>query len=66
MTKSPSLTCHLDDYLAIRRAFGYRLARPEKLLRQFLAYLDATGADYVSLEAALAWATLPVGGSPAW
>ncbi|MBO0893810.1 MAG: tyrosine-type recombinase/integrase [Acidimicrobiales bacterium] len=66
MSKSPSLARHLDDYLAIRRAFGYRLARPEKLLRQFLAYLEATGADYVTLEAALAWATQPASGSPAW
>ena len=31
----------LADYLALRRALGYRLARPEKLLGQFLDYLDA-------------------------
>jgi integrase len=66
MTKNATLARQLDDYLAIRRAFGYRLARPEKLLRQFLAYLDAIEADRVTLEAALAWASLPTGGSPAW
>ena len=32
----------LADYLALRRALGYRLARPEKLLDQFLDHLDAT------------------------
>lgn len=66
MNNNATLAGQLDDYLAIRRAFGYRLARPEKLLRQFLAYLDAIGADRVSLDAALAWASLPAGGSPAW
>ena len=28
----------LADYLALRRALGYRLARPEKLLTQFLKH----------------------------
>ena len=30
----------LADYLALRRALGYRLARPEKLLGQFLDHLE--------------------------
>ena len=34
----------LGDYLALRRALGYRLARPEKLLSQFLDHLEQTGA----------------------
>jgi hypothetical protein len=29
----------LADYLAIRRSLGYKLARPEKLLSQFITYL---------------------------
>lgn len=55
----------LTDYLAVRRSLGYRLARPEKLLRQFIAYLEGAGAPTITTESALAWATLP-GGDPNW
>lgn len=33
----------LADYLAVRRALGYRLARAEKLLAQFLAFVEDRG-----------------------
>jgi len=49
----------LAEYLAVRRALGYRLERTEKLLGQFLDYLDATGADQITVGHAVAWATLP-------
>ena len=49
----------LAEYLAVRRALGYRLGRTEKLLRQFLDHLDAAGADRITVEHAVAWATLP-------
>ena len=51
----------LADYLMMRRALGYRLARPEKLLGQFLSYLEERGTDIVTVSAALDWAQLPVG-----
>ena len=53
------------DYLAVRRSLGYKLARPEKLLAQFTAYLEQAGAATVTTEHALAWAVLP-GGDPSW
>jgi len=56
----------LADYLALRRALGYRLARPEKLLGQFLGYLDDAGADTVTVAHALGWARLPAGGAVSW
>jgi len=56
----------LADYLTLRRALGYRLARPEKLLGQFLDHLDRTGESRITVVAALDWARLPVGGSPNW
>jgi len=56
----------LADYLALRRALGYRLARPEKLLDQFLDHLDRTGESKVTVVAALDWARLPAGGSSNW
>jgi integrase len=52
----------LAEYLAVRRALGYKLEGTERLLRQFLDYLDATGADRITVEHALGWATLPGAG----
>jgi integrase len=56
----------LADYLALRRALGYRLARPEKLLDQFLTHLEATGQDVVTVQNALEWAQLPVNSGSNW
>lgn len=56
----------LVDYLRIRRALGYKLERAGKLLPQFVDYLEQLGADIVTTEHALAWATLPAGGSGRW
>lgn len=51
----------LADYLATRRALGYKLERAEKLLGQFLTYLDDRGAQTITIEQAVAWASLPSG-----
>ena len=56
----------LSDYLTIRRALGYKLARAEKLLGQYLDYLDEHGERLVTVENAVAWATLPAEGNPNW
>jgi integrase len=55
----------LAGYLAVRRALGYKLARQEKLLGQFITYLEAAGGQTVTTRHALAWATLP-GGHQGW
>jgi integrase len=52
----------LAEYLAVRRALGYKLEATERLLDQFLDYLDAAGADQITVEHAVAWATLPRAG----
>jgi integrase len=52
----------LADYLALRRALGYRLARPEKLLGQFLDHLERASLARITVAAALDWARLPAGG----
>lgn len=54
----------LTDYLAMRRALGYQLARAEKLLGQFLTYLEDLGETQVRTDTALAWATQPTGTNP--
>jgi integrase/recombinase XerD len=49
----------LSDYLNVRRALGSKLDRAEKLLGQFVSYLELQHADFITVEHALAWATLP-------
>ena len=61
-----SLRQALTDYLSMRRALGYKLERAEKLLDQFLTYLEDRGEKRVTTKTALAWARLPQGTSRAW
>lgn len=56
----------LADYLALRRALGYRLVRPEKLLGQFLAHLERAGESRITVAVALDWAQLPENGGSNW
>lgn len=56
----------LAEYLSVRRALGYKLQRPEKLLKQFLAHLEELGEERVTVSAALEWATLPKNGDRSW
>jgi hypothetical protein len=56
----------LDNYLAIRRALGYKLERPGLLLADFVAHLEAKGSDTITTDAALTWATLPPNGASDW
>ena len=55
----------LADYLAMRRALGYKLEREGRCLPQFLDYVQARGEQHLSTQTALAWATLPSSG-PGW
>jgi integrase/recombinase XerD len=56
----------LSDYLAMRRALGFKLARSGALMADFVGYLDSIGATVITTEQALAWATLPVDADPSW
>ena len=56
----------LEDYLALRRALGFRLKTACRLLDQFVSWLDDRGSDTITTEDALAWAVLPPGASQAW
>jgi integrase len=55
----------VSDYLTIRRALGFRMVHTERLLHQFVGFAEATGAQTVTTQLALRWATLPPN-SPAW
>jgi integrase len=63
---SGPLRDQLAGYLAVRRALGYRMARPEKLLNQFLDHLEGRGASTITVAVALDWARLPEGGASNW
>jgi len=56
----------LEDYLTIRRALGHKLQRAGKLLSEFVDYVEAEPNHRVTIELALAWATLPSTGSTSW
>jgi len=57
---------HLADYLILRRAMGFDLDRAEKLIGQFLSYFEERGGDTITIEGALAWATLPATAERWW
>ena len=54
-----ALSGHVEDYLRLRRALGFKLERAGHLLPQLVAYLEAAGAATVTSELAIAWARLP-------
>jgi integrase len=56
----------LASYLALRRSLGFTLQRDEKLLAQFLAWLDEQGKTTVTIPDALTWVRLPDTASPSW
>jgi integrase/recombinase XerD len=56
----------VEDYLAMRRSLGFKLTHYGRLLGDFVAYLDDTGATTVTTDAAVAWATQPRDATPRW
>lgn len=56
----------LDGYLDLRRGLGFKLARDEKLLRQYIAWAEDRGAVTVTADDALAWAVLPGRDASRW
>ena len=54
----------LAEYLTVRRALGFKLADTERLLGQYLDYLDQHGEGRITIATAVAWAIQP-GGSDA-
>lgn len=55
-----------EEYLRIRRALGFKLETAGRLLPQFLNYLESVGAETITIEHAMRWATLPSDANPVW
>lgn len=55
----------LRDYLATRRALGFKLVGDGSGLSSFVAFLDEAQAEYISTALALAWAQAPTSVPPA-
>ena len=53
----------LAGYLSVRRALGFRLDRAEKLIGQFLDYLEERQAAVITIDHVVGWATAPGGAS---
>jgi len=60
------LSAAVDSYLAMRRSLGFKLVDAGSLLPEFVGYLHHNGAEHVSTELAVAWATQPVNAGPIW
>ena len=59
-----TLRTAFDEYLAVRRALGYKLLLEGRLLRRFVDFAEGSGADYITTELALKWATQPADAQP--
>lgn len=51
-----ALADQLSDYLRLRRALGFALGRHGYDLQDFVAFLDAAGAERVTVDLTVAWA----------
>ncbi len=51
------LRVRAEQYLAMRRALGFKLTTQGRLLLGFVGYLEQQGATRITTQAALAWAT---------
>jgi integrase len=55
-----------ESYLALRRAMGFKIEKPGRLVLQFADHLDRLGAQQLTIETALAWARQPAQADPSW
>ncbi len=55
---------HVEDYLKVRRALGYKMERAGWLLPKLVAYLETAGSPTLTSDLAISWARLPTDASP--
>lgn len=50
-----TLTCHLQNYLSVRRSLGFDLVFTERVLLKFTAFANAQDIDYITVRLFLDW-----------
>jgi integrase len=60
------LTRAEKEYLALRRALGFKLRHETWWLPDFIAYLEAHKSSVITTELALRWPQLPTDANPNW
>jgi integrase len=61
-----TLRQNVDEYLALRRALGFKLDRAGHLLPDFVTHLERHGSSVITVELALAWAKQPPDADSSW
>jgi integrase len=56
-----ALSEHLDRYLALRRAVGFKLVTEGRALPDFVRFVEAAGESTITTETALRWTRQPSG-----
>ena len=59
-----ALAEHAEEYLALRRAVGFKLVGEGQLLAEFVKFAEQTGQRTITTQAALEWARLSASSSP--
>jgi site-specific recombinase XerD len=54
----------VKEYLSLRRALGFELCRPGRLLHKFALFAEQQDASFITTELALRWAIQPKGVQP--
>lgn len=57
---------HLDDYLALRQALGYKLRTHGPSLKNFVKFVEVSKIASITAEVALAWSMKPANADPKW
>jgi site-specific recombinase XerD len=56
----------VEEYISIRRALGFKLDRPSRLLFDFVSFMQEEGTSHITTELALRWAKKPKNSQPSW
>jgi hypothetical protein len=54
-----ALRARAQDYLVMRRALGFKLTTQGRHLMSFVGFCEEHGADHVTTDLAIEWATGP-------
>jgi integrase/recombinase XerD len=56
----------VEEYIALRRQLGFKLALAHRYLGKFVHFMEARRIPFITIEAALEWAMQPRGADPAY